>query len=59
MKIVGQFVVREYYEVIVRVENDDNIEDVLRSALDDALGRTISPIDIDTELLDYEKIDSQ
>jgi hypothetical protein len=59
MKIVGQFVVREYYEVTVEVENDDNIEDVLRSALDDALGRTISPIDIDTELLDYEKIDSQ
>ena len=59
MKIVGQFVVREYYEVMVEVENDDNIEDVLRSALDDALGRTISPIDIDTELLDYEKIDSQ
>ena len=59
MKIVGQFVVREYYEVTVEVANDDNIEDVLRSALDDALGRTISPIDIDTELLDYEKIDSQ
>ena len=59
MKIVGQFVVREYYEVMVDVENDDNIEDVLRSALDDALGRTISPIDIDTELLDYEKIDNQ
>ena len=59
MKIVGQFVVREYYEVMVEVENDDNIEHFLLSALDKAMGRTISPIDIETELLDYEKIDSQ
>jgi hypothetical protein len=59
MKIAGTFVVREYYEVVVDVETEDNIEHVLLVALDSALGRTISPIDIDTELLDYEEIDSK
>lgn len=59
MKIAGTFVVREYYEVVVDVETEDNIEHVLLAALDGALGRTISPIDIDTELLDYEEIDSK
>lgn len=59
MKIAGTFVVREYYEVVVDVETADNIEHVLLAALDSALGRTISPIDIDTELLDYEEIDSK
>lgn len=59
MKIAGTFVVREYYEVVVDVETEDNIEHVLLAALDSALGRTISPIDIDTELLDYEEIDSK
>lgn len=59
MKIAGSFVVREYYEVVVNVETEDNIEHVLRAALDSALGRTISPVDIDTELLDYEEIDSK
>jgi hypothetical protein len=59
MKIAGTFVVREYYEVVVDVETEDDIEHVLLSALDSRLGRTISPIDIDTELLDYEEIDSK
>lgn len=59
MKIAGTFIVREYYEVVVDVETEDNIEHVLLAALDSALGGTISPIDMDTELLDYEEIDSK
>lgn len=59
MKIAGSIVIREYYEVVVDVENDDNIEHDLLLALDSALGLTISPVDIETEVLGYEEIESE